>query len=365
LVDERMLSDSITICWHVGEPLTIPIYEYEQLIEIFNRVLKDVTRIQYVFQTNGTLVTSEWCAFIARHRIRIGVSLDGPRNIHDKYRVDRRGNGTFDRVTAGIRLLQQHDVPLSLLAVLHRESINVPDDIFHFFQATGVSDVCFNIEELEGINSVSSLKYSGVYDDTVRFFRRYFQLLLTTSKSHELREFTNTFRRLSAYEILNAQTTPFNTMTIDYRGNFSTFSPELIGFRSSRYPSFILGNVLDQDTSFASSLKKRLAWVGEIRKGVTRCKRECGYFLLCGGGAPSNKVAENGTLDSSTTLHCLLTLQAPIEAMLSLFEEDFCQPSVGRSVVNLGRRKITGGSRMELCRRISMLLEESAEKTPI
>jgi uncharacterized protein len=67
-------------------------------------------------QTNGTLLTDEWCSFLRRNRFMVGISLDGPRKIHDRYRRDRAGKGTFDQVLRGLRLLQKHKVEYNVLA---------------------------------------------------------------------------------------------------------------------------------------------------------------------------------------------------------------------------------------------------------
>src|SRR5207248_2905774 len=100
-------------------------------------------------QTNATLITEDWCDFFSRHTLRVGVSLDGPKEIHDKYRRDRRGRGTFEKTLRGIQMLQKNGIPIYVIAVLHKESLQSPDQLFHFFEELRVSEVCFNIEEIE------------------------------------------------------------------------------------------------------------------------------------------------------------------------------------------------------------------------
>ena len=99
----------------------------------------------------------------------------------------------------------------------------------------------------------------------------------------------------------NSQTDPFVNLTVGVNGDFSTFSPELLGTSFPRYPSFTLGNVHDGGFKRAvdSPLFQQL-W-GDIRRGVESCRAECGFFGVCGGGDPSNKIAENG--DASLTEH--------------------------------------------------------------
>jgi uncharacterized protein len=317
LLAEDMLDSAVEICWHAGEPLVVPIADYERLIGALDCILRRVVTVQYSLQTNATLVSTEWCDFFQNHGIRVGVSLDGPRHIHDRYRLDRSGKGTFDRVIRGIEMLQRNGLSPYVIGVLHRESLAVPDELFHFFQATGVKEVCFNIEEIEGANHGTSLAYADVYRETVEFFRRYFELVETTPDSHWMREFSYTLRRLCASTVHNAQTNPFEMITVDHRGEYSTFSPELVGISTQEIGSMALGSVFS-DKTFRDAFSSA-GWVRDVASGVDLCRRACRYFDVCGGGAPSNKLAENGSFASSETLNCRLGIQAPVEAMLSHF----------------------------------------------
>jgi uncharacterized protein len=97
LFAEPRLSDPVSIVWHAGEPLVPPISFYENAFRIAERCNTQGVRIVHSFQTNGTLINQDWCDFIKRHDVKIGVSLDGPQHIHDTQRIDRAGRGTFDR----------------------------------------------------------------------------------------------------------------------------------------------------------------------------------------------------------------------------------------------------------------------------
>src|SRR5437588_7446046 len=113
-------------------------------------------RLNHCMQTNGTLINDEWCEFIKGCQIEIGVSLDGPKDLHDHNRKTRSLNGTFDRVVRGLSLLRNHDIPFHVISVLTRRSLADPTAIFEFFESLGIRRVHFNIEEIEGIHSQSS-----------------------------------------------------------------------------------------------------------------------------------------------------------------------------------------------------------------
>ena len=81
---------------------------------------------QYTIQTNGTLLDDDWCAFFKQHNFLVGLSIDGPRALHDAYRVDKGGQPTFDRVMRGWALLQQHGVDFNILTTVHAANADQP-----------------------------------------------------------------------------------------------------------------------------------------------------------------------------------------------------------------------------------------------
>jgi uncharacterized protein len=129
----------------------------------------------------------------------------------------------------GIERLRLHGIEAYVICVLHRESLAQPDEMFAFFQALGVPEVCFNVEEIEGVNLHSSMDYTDVARDTEAFFRRYFELLDQATQPHWLREHEHTLRRLFARKTRNPLVTPFGILTVGSRGDYATYSPELLG----------------------------------------------------------------------------------------------------------------------------------------
>ena len=95
-------------------------------------------------QTNGTLLTDEWCAFLKKHNFMVGISLDGPKEIHDRYRRDRKGKGTFEKVMRGLRLLQKHKVEYNVLACVARETAKHPLEVYRFLKDQGIEFIQFS-----------------------------------------------------------------------------------------------------------------------------------------------------------------------------------------------------------------------------
>ena len=88
----------------------------------------------HTMQTNGTLLDDEWCGFFKEHNFLIGISIDGPRELHDVYRVDKGGGPTFDKVMRGLRLLQKHGVEYNVLTTVNRVNADYPLEVYRFLR---------------------------------------------------------------------------------------------------------------------------------------------------------------------------------------------------------------------------------------
>ena len=110
-------------------------------------------------------------------------------------------------------------------------------------------------------------------------------------------------------------------MSVAFNGDFSTFCPELLGNGSARHPSFIFGNVQDTLIEDIVNTEKFQKIFEEISAGVALCRETCPYFEACGGGNPSNKLAENGTFISTETIHCRNKIMRTCDFVLTKVEE--------------------------------------------
>jgi uncharacterized protein len=295
-------------------------------------MLGPYTTIEHHFQTNASLVDGTWCEFIARHAIRVGVSVDGPAFLHDMCRRTRRGGGTHAKALAGIQLLQDAGIPLHAICVLTRAHLDHPDDVLEFFIDNGIREVGFNIDEIDGANRQSSMANDEDIAAFAQFFGRVVERYRADPDRLAIREIDRVMDALmdpgyGTYED-NAQNAPFGIMSVSFDGQISTFSPELMSIVDTRVGSFQSGEV--HSTSVADILAqprfKRIA--GEISRGVKRCKTECPYFAFCRGGAPSNKLGETGRLDCTRTLFCTTTQMVVVETVLRALEVDLSRVGI-------------------------------------
>src|SRR5579864_2874902 len=157
--------------------------------------------VTHCFQTNGTLINQEWCDFIKRHDVHVGVSLDGPRHVHDAHRVDRAGKGTFPRTLHGLKLLQQNNIDASIIMVLTRYALAYPDEVWQFFIEHGLTHLAFNVEEIEGVHTASSLTTSDTVPQFKRFFTRILELRDTLDNPPSVRELDTMINRIKCTNV--------------------------------------------------------------------------------------------------------------------------------------------------------------------
>jgi uncharacterized protein len=320
------LGKTTRLVWHCGEPLTVPVRFYEKAFELLQRFNVKGVGVKLAFQTNATLLNQEWCDLIKAQQIGVGVSIDGPQRFHDANRVTRSGKGTFERAMRGVALLRQNDIPFFNIAVLTSAALDYPDELWEFFVSHGFTRLCFNVEESTAANAPSSVQHPGNRVRYRSFFRRLLELQKSSSLKVEVRELDDMETRIARVlglseppdeaEPRGVVTRPLATLSFDWQGNYSTFSPELLTDQRPGPRAFHFGNVHESGIDDILESERLREVNDSIQRGIARCRSGCAYFLVCGGGDPADKLAENGTFDSTETMRCRLNPQALADAVL-------------------------------------------------
>ncbi len=132
----------VLFTWHGGETLMRPLSFYKKAMEL-QRKYAGGRRIDNCIQTNGTMLTDEWCKFFRENNWLVGVSIDGPQEFHDEYRKNRAGAPSFHKVMKGIELLNKHGVEWNAMAVVNDFNADYPLDFYHFFKEIGCRYIQF------------------------------------------------------------------------------------------------------------------------------------------------------------------------------------------------------------------------------
>lgn len=323
----------LTVVWHAGEPLVVPVEFYRTAFATIEALRPPHIRVRHSFQTNGMLLSPEWCDLIRDWQVTIGISVDGPRHIHDANRVTRSGGGTFDRTMAGLRLLRAEAIPFHALSVLTADSLGAAHAMYEFYVAEGIAQVCFNVEESEGTHVSGMFAQADLYRRFRGFLETFWQLSRAGHAVCFVREIDSMIPRIfrpAERAMHNPQVEPLALLNIDHTGKVSTFSPELLGYKDAAYDDFIIGDIHRDSLAAMLDTCLRSPMARDIAAGVERCRTDCGYFSVCGGGAPVNKLSEAGRFDATRTSFCTLTQIAPTDMILAAL--DRLEPIDARTV---------------------------------
>ena len=133
---EAQTMPQVLFTWHGGEPLMRSIDFYRKALALQKKYAHG-KQIDNVIQTNGTLLTDEWCEFFAKNHWLVGISIDGPQEYHDHYRVTPAGKPSWEKVMQGIQLLKKHRVEWNVMAVVNAYNAEHPLEFYHFFRDNG------------------------------------------------------------------------------------------------------------------------------------------------------------------------------------------------------------------------------------
>ncbi len=144
--------NQVNIAWQGGEPTLMGLDFYRKAMDLAEKYRRPGMTFLNTMQTNGTLLDDEWGEFFKEHNFLIGISIDGPRELHDIYRVDKGGKPTFDKVMRGLRLLQKHGVEYNILTTVNRVNADYPLEVYKFLRDEAGTDWMQFIPVVERIN---------------------------------------------------------------------------------------------------------------------------------------------------------------------------------------------------------------------
>lgn len=297
----------VEFVWQGGEPTLAGLDFFRRVVE-FQKSFSGIKTITNSLQTNGTLLTEEWCRFLKEHEFMVGISLDGPEDIHDRYRRDREGKGTFAKVMAGLRLLQKHKITYNVLASVARDTAAHPLDGYHFFKDQGVEFIQFApiVERLpDELRRKQGLSFAG--PATLDKEEKQTQVTPWTVGVEEYGDFLIAiFEEWVRHDVGKIFVMNFEWALNAWIGNPSPVcihaeqcgkslvmehNGDVYACDHSVYPQYHLGNI-DTDSLLEMARKSRQTGFGIIKESaLPRWCRECEVLALCRGGCPKHRFA--------------------------------------------------------------------------
>jgi uncharacterized protein len=162
-IEAQPADAEVLFAWQGGEPTLMGVPFFEKAVTL-QKELGRGRRIANAFQTNGVLLDDAWGEFLRRENFLVGLSIDGPRELHDLYRVDKGGRPTFDKVLRGLEMLKRHGVDFNTLTVVHRESARRPLEVYEFLKSVGSTHLQF-IPLVERLGEGEDVSHASVLAD--------------------------------------------------------------------------------------------------------------------------------------------------------------------------------------------------------
>ena len=291
----------VTVAWQGGEPTLMGLEFYRKAIELQKEYARPGMRFENTMQTNGTLLDDEWCAFFKENDYLIGISIDGPRRLHDTYRLDKGGGPTFDRVMRGLRLLQKHGVEYNILVAVNRTNADYPLEVYRFLRDDAKTAWIQFIPVIERIDEEGHTIYqkgTRVSGRSVRpeQFGRFLIQVFDEWVRHDVGQvYVQTFEAA----VRNWLQMPSSGMCVFQPtcglGPALEHNGDLYSCDHFVEPDYLLGNIMDGNGGetpplLEMVLSERQRQFGQDKRGkLPRYCRECDVRFACHGECPKNR----------------------------------------------------------------------------
>jgi serine-type anaerobic sulfatase-maturating enzyme len=284
----------VTVAWQGGEPTLMGLDFFRRTVELQRKYRKPGARIENTFQTNGILLNAEWCRFFHENGFLIGLSMDGPRELHDFYRKDKGGQGTFDRVLKAGRLLQEHKVEFNILCTVNRKNADHPLKGYRFLRdELGAQYIQF-IPIVERDNESGFQEGNRVTDRSVRpdQWGRFLKEIFNEWVKEDVgRIFVLNFDGALAGWLGRAGTVCIFGPTCGL-GMALEHNGDLYSCDHFVEPNYYLGNILKTPMIDLVASEKQRKFGNNKRDLLPRYCRECDVRSICNGECPKNRFVE-------------------------------------------------------------------------
>lgn len=289
---ESQQSPQVTIAWQGGEPTLMGLDFFRRAARIVRQYAQPGRTIEHTIQTNGTLLTAEWCEFLREENFLVGISLDGPAHLHDIYRRDKRDRPTFENVVRGVRLLQEHGVRYNILCTVNAANCRHPLEVYRFFRdGLGARYIQF-IPIVERDNDTGHQEGVKVTDRTVPS-AAYGEFLIAIFDEWVARDvgtvFVTFFDAVLASYLFGESTvcvlrpTCGDALALEHNGDFYSCDHFV-------EPKHLLGNILRTPMADMVAGDRQRAFGQAKQSTLPRYCRECPYLFTCHGECPKNRI---------------------------------------------------------------------------
>jgi uncharacterized protein len=284
----------VDIAWQGGEPTLMGLEFFQRAVELAEQFKRPGQTVRYSMQTNGVLLNADWCRFFRDNRFLIGLSLDGPRALHDAYRVDKGGHGSFDKVMRAARLLQEHQADFNILTTVHAANADYPLEVYRFLRdEVGTQFIQF-IPIVERANATGFQEGNTVTERSVAA-EQFGRFLMTIFDEWVRRDVGQVFVQTFDVALGNWLGAPpslcifsptcGNALALEHTG-------DLYSCDHFVEPNYLLGNIKDKPMIELVASDQQRQFGRDKQETLPRYCRECEVRFACHGECPKNRFIE-------------------------------------------------------------------------
>lgn len=281
----------VTFAWQGGEPTLMGLDFFKLAVKFQQKYRKPGMRIYNALQTNGTLINDDWAQFFHENDFLIGLSLDGPRELHDAYRVDKGGRPTFDTVMRGLNTLKKHRAEFNILTTVHAANADYPLEVYHFFRdEVGTTFIQF-IPIVERDNDTGYQEGNTVTDRSVTA-KQYGDFLIAIFDEWVRRDVGRVYVQIFdvALGVWAGQRaglcifgeTCGDALAMEHNG-------DLYACDHFVEPKYKLGNIKDVSLIELVASEKQRKFGQDKRATLPQYCLDCEVRFICNGGCPKNR----------------------------------------------------------------------------
>ena len=319
----------ITFVWQGGEPTLMGLEFFRRAVELQKLYAKPGMRVLNALQTNATLLNDEWCEFLHTNDFLLGVSLDGPRELHDAYRMDKGGAPTFNLVMRGIELLKRHRVEFNILTTVHAENASHPLDVYRFLRdKVGTLFIQFipiverdNVTGFQEGNTITLRSVTG---------KQYGEFLIAIFDEWVRRDVGRVFVQIfdAALGVWMGQRSGLcifsktcgDALALEHNG-------DLFSCDHFVEPRYKLGNLQKESLIALVDSGKQRRFGSNKRDKLPRHCRECAVRFICNGGCPKDRVSDTPDGEPGLNFLCdgfkafFTHIDQPMKTMATLIQQ--------------------------------------------
>lgn len=292
---EAQTSNDVNFTWHGGEALIRPLSFYQKAQEL-QKKYGEGRRVLNCLQTNGLLLTEEWCRFLRDNDWLVGLSIDGPQQFHDEYRRSRDGKPSFIRVMKAVQMLNAHGVQWNAMAVINDYNADHPEEFYEFFKSIDCKYIQFApiVERLTDDEDIASPIERGKLADFTVSPEQWGEFLCRLFDIWVKQDVGKVFIQMFDSTLANWCGVPPGVCMLDKEcGHAAVMEHDGNVYCCDHFvfPEYLLGNLRDKSFIEMMTSPKQLAFGAAKRLTLSKQCQGCKWLFACNGECPKNRIA--------------------------------------------------------------------------